>query len=437
VRRLVLLLAISFLPAVSGDRNCQIIEFPELPSLTSGGDTVRFLGHAPVREGGWSALTRDPLDPTGRTLWAVNDRGLNIPLESGGREIKVFPAPAYHQKLMKLHLDGSQLHIQSFDSLTMPGKPTRHVDGLPSSRLPNGEIAWRQDPRTGRPDSSPPIPPSPYGLDIEGLRLGTKIGYLSEEYGPSLLEFDRATLRILRQWSPGKGLPPVLATRRPNHGFEGLALTPSGRLVGLMESPLWNWVGKRKKTRDSRIVRMVRLDPRTGKVEEFALLSDPRREGRHVKYGDLVALDEQCFLVVEHGKLLDGTVSMDLWLVDLTGATDITSPLPQGRLFHQGRKTLEELMDSAGLASHSIQSARKTIVRADFGRQCGWPALKPEGIEILDDSTAVLINDNDFGLDRTESSSGDGIPHADTGPSGRSSLLLLSIPSVRETLIRP
>jgi len=437
VRQLVLLLAISFLPAVSGDRNCQIIELPGLPALTSGGDTVRFAGRPPVREGGWSALTRDPLDPTGRTLWAVNDRGLNIPLESEGREIKVFPAPAYHQKLMKLHLDGSGLHVLSLDSLKMGSGPAQHVDGLPSSLLPTGEIAWRLDPRTGLPDSSVPIPPSPYGLDFEGLRLGARTGYLSEEYGPSFLEFDRTSLHILRQWSPGKGLPPALATRRPNHGLEGLALTPSGKLVGLMESPLWNWVGKRRKTRDSRIVRMVRLDPRTGKVEEFALLSDPRREGRHVKYGDLVALDEHRFLAIEHGKLLDGTLSMDLWLVDLEGATDVTSPLPQGQLFHKGRKTLEELMDSAGLASQSIRPVLKRLVRPDFGRRCGWSALKPEGIEILDDSTVALINDNDFGLDRSGNSPSDGIARADNGPSGRSSLLLLPIPSLCGLLSDP
>lgn len=42
---------------------------------------------------------------------------------------------------------------------------------------------------------------------------------------------------------------------------------------------------------------------------------------------------------------------MDLWLIDIAHATDVTSTLPRGRTFHQRRKTLEELMDPTGRSS--------------------------------------------------------------------------------------
>lgn len=437
-----LLLAVAFSSCASDrsaseDRPGTILEFPSLPALASGRDTVRFLDGTAVHEGGWSALARDPLDSTGRTFWTINDRGLNIPLQSADLEAKVFPLPGYHQKLVKLHLDGTRLRVVSIDTLAVAADPSRFTNGLPSSLFPTGETGIRLDLRTLRPDLAKPVSPSPDGLDFEGMRLTRTRGYLTEEYGPSFLEFDRTTLRILRQWSPGRGLPPVYSTRRPNHGLEGLALEPSGRLAVLMQSPLWNWVGKRKQTRDTRIVRMLELDPRTGSVREFALLSDPIREGRRTKMGDLVALDDTRFLAIEHGKLPDGSIRMDLWLLDISKATDISSPIPTGLLFHKGRKTLEELMDAQGLQAQSIVPVAKTLIRADFGRTSRWDVTRPEAIEIVDDTTVALLNDNDFGLDRSDSIPADGIPRLDRSASGRSSLLLLPIPSVRALLIHP
>lgn len=441
-RRTGLLLAVALSSCASDriapdDRPGTILELPALPALVSDRDTVRFLDGTAVREGGWSALARDPLDSTGRTFWAINDRGLNIPLESGDLDAKVFPLPDYHQKLVKLHLDGTRLRILSIDTLAVASDPSRFTTGLPSSLMPTGETGLRLDLRTLRPDRERPLVPSPDGLDFEGMRLTRTRGYLTEEYGPSFLEFDRATLRILRQWSPGKGLPPVYSTRRPNHGLEGLALEPSGKLAVLMQSPLWNWVGKRKRTRDTRIVRMLELDPRTGSVREFALLSDPIREGRRTKMGDLVALDDTRFLAIEHGKLPDGSIRMDLWLLDISKATDITSPLPQGRVFHKGRKTLEELMDGQGLEAEGIVPVAKTLIRGDFERTSRWSVARPEAVEIVDDTTVALLNDNDFGLDRSDTIPADGIPRLDRSASGRSSLLLLPIPSLHGLLSRP
>lgn len=421
-----LLLALSSCrsPATPG-LSCRILELPPLPAILQHGDTVRFPDGVPLREGGLSALARDPRDPTGRTFVAVNDRGPNVPLENGDTATKVFPAPGYHQKLLGFRLDRDAIRLTSMDSLHLPEGP---VDGLPSSRFPSGERALAADPRTGQADPSRPLAPSPSGLDLEGLRLGKDRGWLSEEYGPSLLEFERATGSIVRRWSPGQGLPPVYAARRPNHGLEGLALTPSGRLVGLMQSPLWNWIGKRKRTRDTRIVRLVDLDPQSGKVREFAVLSDPAREGRRVKFGDLVALDERRFLAVEHGKRLDGGRSMDLWLLDIAPATDVSSTAPQGILFHQGRKTLEELMDSTGLAGEGIVPVAKRLLARDFGGGCGWAALKPEGIEILDDSTVAIVDDNDYGRDGSGRFPEDGTARRDTSRTGRGSVLLLRVP---------
>ncbi|MEN9355614.1 MAG: hypothetical protein RL318_2939 [Fibrobacterota bacterium] len=398
-------LPVFFLACQAQDHPAQVLNFPLLPPLATDS--------AAPREGAWSGIARDPSDPTGKTFWAVNDRGLNIPLDEPGKDGKGFPFPGYHQKLLRFRLDGTGIKILSLDSLATQESPARFTVGLPSTRFPTRETARRFDLRNGLPDTGI-LASSPDGFDFEGLRLTATHGYLCDEYGPSLIEFDRKAMRISRQWSPGDGLPAVLATRRPNHGFEGIALTPSGKIAGLMQSPLWNWIGKPRDTKDSRIVRLVVLDPKSGTVREFAVLSQERRKGRQVKMGDLVALDENRFLAIEHGKDTDGTESADLWILDITAATDVTSPAPQGRLFHRNKRTLEELMDADGLAKEGIQPVKKTLARGDLHKIPQWDMAKPEGLEVLDDTTAILVNDNDFGLGGTPSR-----------------LLILPVPSLR------
>lgn len=433
--RLALALQLSFLLSCQAKTQPgRVIDFPELPQLAGDNGPVRFTNGQPVQEGGWSALARDPRDPSGQTFWCINDRGLNIPLDSRDGKSKVFPHPAYHQKILRLQLRNGHLRLIGIDSLGGLTTGSGHTLGLPSSLFPNGEIALPADPRTGQADTLHPLVPSPEGYDFEGLRLGQDKGWLSEEYGPSLLEFDRNSLRLTRRWSPGQGLPPVYATRRLNHGLEGLALTPSGKLVALMQSPLWNWIGKRKDTRDTRIVRMLELDPTSGRVREFALPTDPRRAGRHAKFGDLVALDEHRFLAVEHGKLEDGSLSFDLWLLDLTQASDVSSPLPNGMRFREGRKTLEELMDVRGLEREGVVPVRKTLIRARLEEGFGWNVSRPEGLEVLDDTTVALLHDNDYGLDRDEEQGSDGLARQRPGPAGRSSMLLLPVPSLKALL---
>jgi hypothetical protein len=88
----------------------RLYDFPQMPLIgesgrtdtawyfdsTKNADSVYARLAIPVREGGWSGLERDTTDPTGHTFWTVNDRGLNVAHEVGGRADKVFPFPGYH-----------------------------------------------------------------------------------------------------------------------------------------------------------------------------------------------------------------------------------------------------------------------------------------------------------------------------------------------------
>jgi hypothetical protein len=195
---------------------------------------------------------------------------------------------------------------------------------------------------TGRSDNFDPTRPSTdpdnARLDPESIRVsndGDSV-YVSDEYGPYVYQFDRETGRRVRNFP----LPANLAIsmlsaqkqveidsntvgRVTNKGMEGLAITPSGRLlVGVMQA---NLEQDKKKS-----LRIVTIDTRSGATHEYAYkLTD----GSGVS--DIVAVNEHQFLVDERDgngfadtPLLTDTASAaavkKLFLVDLAGAVDVS-----------------------------------------------------------------------------------------------------------------
>lgn len=95
--------------------------------------------------------------------------------------------------------------------------------------------------------------PGPRRLDPEAIRVGPDgTVYIADEYGPAVLAFS-AEGKLVKRFAipdkfvcrhPGAGwqaeLPPANTIgRAPNHGFEGLAISPNGnRLYALAQGPL-------------------------------------------------------------------------------------------------------------------------------------------------------------------------------------------------------
>jgi hypothetical protein len=115
-------------------------------------------------------------------------------------------------------------------------------------------------------------------FDPEGVRVSNdgKSVFISDEYGPYVYQFDRATGQRIRSIE----LPANLAISRlsargdleisgntsgriANKGMEGLAITPDGKtLVGIMQAPLAQDSNKN--------VRIVTIDIATGVTHEYA-----------------------------------------------------------------------------------------------------------------------------------------------------------------------
>ena len=122
------------------------------------------------------------------------------------------------------------------------------------------------------------LPADPNGYDSEGLvALPDGTFWVSDEYGPFVTHFD-ATGRQIGRLSPFDGsLPRELANRMPNHGMEGLAVTPDGStLVGSMQSALRQPDNGRTDPLTIPIVRIVTYALATGEMHEYLyVLDDP------------------------------------------------------------------------------------------------------------------------------------------------------------------
>ncbi|WP_051259044.1 esterase-like activity of phytase family protein [Chitinibacter tainanensis] len=348
--------------------------------LYSGAFASEFPQGLPFAPG--SGLAFKGKDAQGNLLfWATGDRGPNgdAPrVQEGGKKLesKIFLTPDYQPRFAQIKL------VRGKSASVIQSQPFQFAEG-PASGLPlpagtvgaTGEVALS--------DTLAVLPAHPRGVDPEGIVPDGK-GHLwvVDEYGPFLLKVEAKTGKVLQQLAPGRGLPEVLQYRQPNRGFEAVARTPNGKIYAMLQSTL-NINGETKHS--AGIIRLLELDPTTGatRMLGYPLDSAAYKKNGDAKIGDLVALDNQRFVLVEQGKGKDKQMRNVLYVIDIAGA----EALPQLEGKEAEYATAEQL---AGLKL--IRKQRMFDLR-----EIGWQAEKAEGLTVVDGQLA-LINDNDFGL---------------------------------------
>jgi hypothetical protein len=216
---------------------------------------------------------------------------------------------------------------------------------------PNGAISNYQVQQTIKFNSAgsamnglAPSPTSVLGnaLDPEGIVIHPKSGNLlvSDEYGPSLIEFDRAGNLVRRFTTPanlvprnaGSGTPNFAgdagntAGKRTNRGFEGLAISPDGRYVyAMLQSAMLDEGGA-----GGVYARIVKFSSETGEaLAQYAYRMDTSAQGRGISA--LVALGDDRFLVLERNNRGIGVgatlaaADKAVYQIDLAGAVDVTN----------------------------------------------------------------------------------------------------------------
>ncbi|HYO41704.1 MAG TPA: esterase-like activity of phytase family protein [Candidatus Limnocylindrales bacterium] len=150
-------------------------------------------------------------------------------------------------------------------------------------------------------------------LDPEGIRVSRQgTLYISDEYGPYVLEFSREG-RLLRRIrvpadfaianpsaDPTTELTGNSSGRQANRGMEGLAISPDGStLYGIMQNALLQDEALVPGTTDRRSLytRILKIDLRTGRTREFAYRLEATNRGQGVS--EILAVNDHELLVLE------------------------------------------------------------------------------------------------------------------------------------------
>ncbi|HEX8419063.1 MAG TPA: esterase-like activity of phytase family protein [Sphingomonas sp.] len=271
-------------------------------------------------------------------------------------------------------------------------------------------------------------------LDPEGLALLPNGHFLvSDEYGPSLNEFDASGKLVRSFTTPANlvpktsngtvnyvdGRPAITTGRQDNRGFEGLTLSPDGKTAyAVLQDPLVNEGRANNGNNDgrfSRNVRIVAYDVATGEstgqfIYELEALADingrvtgdfdANSQGRSIGVSAIQSLGNGKFLVLERdnrGLSVDAGASTEvaskrIYQIDLSGATDVaaislagSNALPAG--VKAATKIATPFIDiAAAMRSMGYQIPEK-IEGFSFG-----PRLADGGI------TLIVATDNDFSV---------------------------------------
>ncbi|WP_342120903.1 esterase-like activity of phytase family protein [Pseudoduganella sp. OTU4001] len=374
-------------------------DFP-LGFLPSYGSALAFKGTA----------ANGDLEFYGLTDRGPNGDGPNVPNPNGSGTMgaKIFPAPSFTPAIGIITVGKSGAVLSS----SMPVKVSATVNSsglaIPAGTIGNSAEVPVFD--AMKYDAAGKAVFNANGLDIESVAYDKKRNalWVSDEYGPFIVKIDAATGVIQARYAPGSGLPAILAKRRANRGMEGMALdTTTDKLHGFLQSPLsdgsapYSVTGKSEQVeRFARFTRWIEFDPATGasgRMFAYPLNGADYQDGRtgNAKLGDMVALGNGKFIVIEQGAAPNGKVFNKLMLVEIAGATDISAAA-----FNPASSDLEKSSMGGAAVNGADWSKVATLKKTQLLdlNAIGWLAEKAEGLTMVDGNTLALVNDNDFGL---------------------------------------
>jgi hypothetical protein len=346
----------------------------------------------------------------GLTDRGPNGDGPNVPSLSGSGTTgsKIFPSPDFTPSIGLITVGKAGAVLDS--TVPIKASPTANATGLPIPEGSLGNSAEVPVMDAMKYDAAGKAVFNANGLDSEAIAFDKKrnVLWISDEYGPFIVKVDAATGIIQNKYAAGSGLPTIFAKRRANRGMEGLALdSGSDRLHGFLQSPLsdgsapYALTGKSEQIeRFARFTRWIEFDPVSGattKMFAYPISAADYQDGRtgNAKLGDVVALGNGKFIVVEQGADPAGKVFNRLMLVDIGSATDISATA-----FNADTSDLEK-SSMAGAAVNGANWSKVVPLRRtqllDLNA-IGWLAEKAEGLTVVDANTLAIANDNDFGM---------------------------------------
>ncbi|MCG3119542.1 MAG: hypothetical protein ALAOOOJD_01972 [bacterium] len=347
-----------------------------------------------IREGGISGLQF--IRGSKNEFYLLTDRGPNADAgaANAGKETILFAFPNFSPRIFRVRAQGDSLKI--LKTLPLKKHDGRKVSGIPhpAGFGNSGEIAWSEMNKEAALDK--------WGLDSESLAIGANGDFwIGDEYGPTIWHVDHKNGRVIARYTPFGGsehevaIDSIMAKRKPNRGFEGIACTPNGKVYAMLQAPLSN--PDKTAGENSRLQRILEIDPRTKATRMFVYEQEAPTaniKSKDWSIGDMAAINDHEFLVLEHA-MKKGENVKKIFKIDISRATPITREDFDG-------KTVEQLENAENCIANGIVPVQKALYLDLLAN--GWEAAhkKPEGITVVNDTTIAVINDNDFGVDAPE-----------------------------------
>jgi hypothetical protein len=258
-------------------------------------------------------------------------------------------------------------------------------------------------------------------FDPEAIRMSNdgKSVYITDEYGPYVYQFDRATGARLNTYTlpnaftasnlSSQGAAEISGNssgRVANKGMEGLAITPDGTtLVGFEQSPLIQDGGD-----GGRANRIVTIDTETGATKQYVFDNYLSDKNKTYNSSEILAVNDHTFLVLErdgkglgdgsnadvkriykidlndaNGDGVSGDLAVDIGSLNsgagISGQSDLLNYTVQKSLFLD----LKSAMNAAGITNADVPSKLEGMT---FGQDI------TEGGVLY--HTLYVANDNDF-----------------------------------------
>jgi hypothetical protein len=346
----------------------------------------------------------------GLTDRGPNGDGPNVPSlnGSGTTGSKIFPSPGFTPSIGLITVGKAGAVLNAI--VPIKASAATNSTGLPIPEGSLGNSAEVPVMDAMKYDAAGKAVFNSNGLDSEAIAFDKQrnVLWISDEYGPFIIKVDATTGIIQNKYAAGSGLPKIFTKRRANRGMEGLALDPgTARLHGFLQSPLsdgsaaYSLTGKSEQVeRFARFTRWIEFDPATGattRMLAYPISAADYQDGRtgNAKLGDVVALGNGKFIVIEQGADPMGKVFNKLMLVEIANATDISAPV-----FNADTSDLEK-SSMAGAAVNGADWSKVVPLKKtrllDLNA-IGWLAEKAEGLTLVDANTLAIANDNDFGM---------------------------------------
>ncbi|MEM9832007.1 MAG: choice-of-anchor I family protein [Bacteroidota bacterium] len=398
----------------SGQPHLDLYEFDEPPLDEDQG----------ILFGGLSALFYEGENGDGRYQFiTVPDRGPNgnptDVTDADGNEVRVRPflIPDYQAQIIRFEVDTHSGHVTILEKIDLTRADGTPISGLPNipgvDEVPAQPVDHPADFTDADGNNFKLLEYDEFGADLEGIVVnpGDHTYWMVDEYRPAIYHFDPHGVLIDRIVPEGTAalvdeaegtfgtetLPTPYNNRRPNRGFEAMALdTDEGILYAFIQTPLSN---PDRATGDaSTVIRMIGVNPATGEpVAEYVyLLEKPAfRTGNVDKMGDAVYDPAtKRFYTIERDSGAEPTNKKFIFEIDLTGATNIL-----GTVLSEATsgKTLESLTADELKAEGIMPIFKRKVLNLP---SIGYlPSDKPEGLALLPDGKLAVLNDNDFGLE--------------------------------------